>query len=134
MVKLTQSLEHWLFENHKEKLPLIMLGHVELFTAEMEQEYFAWCLTEDGNQYLKGGSKYVEEDPAFWNRTDFDPEPVKHGRWEWEHETWGQLQCSVCKKEALLEKANGDIGMILLYVTSNYCPNCGAKMDLGAEA
>lgn len=58
-----------------------------------------------------------------------EAETVKHGRWECEHETWGKLQCSVCKKEALLEKANGDIGTILLYVTSNYCPNCGAKMD-----
>lgn len=35
MVKLTQSLEHWLFVNHREILPLIML-------------------------YLKGGSKYKE--------------------------------------------------------------------------
>jgi hypothetical protein len=60
-----------------------------------------------------------------------EAEPVKHGRWESEHETWGRLQCSVCKKEALLEEAKGDVGRILLYVTSNYCPNCGAKMDGG---
>ena len=58
-----------------------------------------------------------------------DAVEVVHGRWECEHETWGQLQCSNCKKEALLEKSNGDVGTILLYVTSNYCPNCGAKMD-----
>ena len=49
--------------------------------------------------------------------------------WECEHESWGRLQCSNCKKEALLEKSNGDVGTILLYVTSNYCPYCGAKMD-----
>lgn len=61
MVRLTQSLEQWLWENHRKLLPLIMLGHTELFTEEMEQEYLAWCLTDEGKQYLKGGSKYKEE-------------------------------------------------------------------------
>lgn len=61
-----------------------------------------------------------------------DPESLRpQGEWECEHETWGKMQCSVCKKEALLEKANGDIGQIFLYVTSSYCPNCGAKMKGG---
>lgn len=58
MVKLTQSLEHWLWENHKDKLPLILFGHVELFTEEMNKEYLAWCQTDEGKQYLEGGSKY----------------------------------------------------------------------------
>ena len=61
MVKLTQSLKQWLWENHKEKLPLIMFGHTELFTEEMNKEYLAWCQTEDGKQYLEGGSKYKAE-------------------------------------------------------------------------
>ncbi len=61
MVKLTQSLEQWLWMNHREILPLIMFGHVELFTEEMKQEYLKWCLTDEGKQYLKGGSKYEEE-------------------------------------------------------------------------
>lgn len=61
MIRLTQSLEQWLFENHKDILGLIMLGHTELFTEEMEQEYLAWCLTDEGKQYLKGGSKYKGE-------------------------------------------------------------------------
>ena len=50
MVKLTQSLEHWLFENHKDILPLILFGHTELFTDEMQKEYLEWCQTEDGKQ------------------------------------------------------------------------------------
>lgn len=62
MVRLTQSLNQWLWENHRKSLPLIMLGHTELFTEEMQQEYLAWCLTDDGKQYLKGGSKYKEEE------------------------------------------------------------------------
>lgn len=61
MVRLTQSLSHWLFENYKEKLPLIMFGHLELFTDEMKQEYFAWCKTDEGAKYLKCGSEYKKE-------------------------------------------------------------------------
>lgn len=61
MVKLTQSLRQWLFENHPDKLSLIMFGHVELFTEEMNAEYLQWCQTEEGKKYLKGGSKYKEE-------------------------------------------------------------------------
>lgn len=61
MVRLTQSLQKWLFDNHPDKLPLIMLGHLELFTEEMEKEYLTWCLTKEGRQYLKGGSEYKED-------------------------------------------------------------------------
>lgn len=58
MVKLTQSLEKWLFDNHRNKLALIMLGHIEFMTDEMWREYIAWCKTDEGKQYLKGGSEY----------------------------------------------------------------------------
>ena len=58
MVRMTQSLEHWLFENHKEKFALIMFGHLELFSKEMQEEYLNWCLTDEGKQYLNGGNKY----------------------------------------------------------------------------
>lgn len=61
MVKLTQSLEHWLWENHRDKIPLILFGHVELFTEEMNQQYLEWCQTEEGRSYLKGGANYREE-------------------------------------------------------------------------
>ena len=62
MVKLTQSLEHWLFENHKDKFALIaMFGHVELFTEEMEKDYMAWVGTEEGKKYLEGGEFYDPE-------------------------------------------------------------------------
>ena len=61
MVILTQSLEHWLWENHRDIIGLIMFGHTELFTEKMQKEYFEWCQTDDGKQYLKGGSKYNPE-------------------------------------------------------------------------
>lgn len=61
MVKLTQSLQKWLFDNHKAVLPMIMMGHLELFTRDMQKEYLQWCKTEDGKKYLVGGSCYKEE-------------------------------------------------------------------------
>lgn len=61
MVKLTQSLQHWLWENHRDKLHLILLGHVELLTKDMQKEYIEWCQTDEGKRYLKGGDMYKEE-------------------------------------------------------------------------
>ena len=61
MVRLTQSLEHWLWENHKDKIGLILFGHTELITDEMWYEYVEWCATDDGMTYLKGGSNYKED-------------------------------------------------------------------------
>ena len=60
MVKLTQSLQKWLWDNHREIIGLILLGHTELFTKEMRNEYIEWCKTDDGRKYLKGGSLYKE--------------------------------------------------------------------------
>lgn len=61
MVKLTQSLAHWLFVNHRDIIGLIMMGHIELLTEEMFHEYIEWCKTDEGRSYLKGGSNYKEE-------------------------------------------------------------------------
>ena len=59
-VKLACSLRHWLFANYPDVLPLLLFGHVELFTEEMEQEYLDWCLTDEGKRYLVGGDLYEE--------------------------------------------------------------------------
>lgn len=58
MVRLTQSLFQWLWDNHREIVPLIYFGHTELLTDEMCDEYIKWCKTEEGRKYLKGGSEY----------------------------------------------------------------------------
>ena len=52
-----------------------------------------------------------------------EAEPVKHGRWVWKpiDERISRLFCSVCES---------DDGACETYC---YCPNCGAKMDGGAE-
>ena len=61
MIKLTQSLSEFLFRKDAQLLSLIMFGHTELLTQELYNEYLEWCKTEDGKQYLKGGSKYRED-------------------------------------------------------------------------
>ena len=60
MIELTPSLRKWLWDNHRDKIALIMLGHAELLTNEMWEEYIKWCKTEEGKQYLKGGSMHKE--------------------------------------------------------------------------
>ena len=48
-----------------------------------------------------------------------DVAPVVHGRWYWAED--GHCKCSVCGQYATVKR---------LVVKTNYCPNCGAKMDL----
>ncbi len=62
MFTLTQSLEEWLWKNHKDILGLVVTGHVELITPEMWEAYIEWCKTDEGKQYLKGGSKYRDDE------------------------------------------------------------------------
>ena len=50
-------------------------------------------------------------------RTVKPVDPVKHGKWIEYPISDGMNQCSVCG--------------ILRFGDSNYCPNCGAKMDGG---
>ena len=61
MVKFTQSMSHWLWNNHSDIYGLVLLGHTELITKEMYDEYIKWCQTEDGKQYLEGGTKYKDD-------------------------------------------------------------------------
>lgn len=53
---------------------------------------------------------------CFKSKSDFKEE--KHG--EWIHREDGELACSICHKEALMDE---------IYYQSLYCPACGAKMD-----
>ena len=58
------------------------------------------------------------------------------GEWKLEHETYGKMRCSVCGKECPTERKPDpyeDYQMTDFYITSPFCPNCGAKMKGGAE-
>jgi len=68
-------------------------------------------------------SELIDDAPTF------APESlVKHGRWvEYENEAdKGFHYCSVCRGQAF----NYEDGQKVVEVLANYCPNCGAKMDL----
>ena len=52
--------------------------------------------------------------------TTVDAEPVRHGQWVSECEP--HYECSVCHH------------WFHLYDRTNYCPNCGAKMDGDGDA
>lgn len=75
-----------------------------------------WHETEYQEGYFDGfndGIAEVEEAPAI------EAEPMKHGRWDGPFKVSADdvgYKCSVC----------GEYGVPCW----NYCPNCGAKMDL----
>lgn len=45
MIKMTQSLRHWLFTNYPKEFVMIEFGHLELFTPEMQKEKEAEATT-----------------------------------------------------------------------------------------
>ena len=51
-------------------------------------------------------------------------EPVRHGRWIWADD--GYLRCSECTQKAPITTQYQDEP---IQTATNYCPNCGAKMD-----
>lgn len=69
---------------------------------------------------------------ALRDETDFptiEAEPVRHGRWI-SLEVWFNksiLKCSVCGNTLNMDGVNAGRG------DANFCPNCGARMDGGAD-
>jgi hypothetical protein len=65
---------------------------------------------------------------------DEDYRKQSEGEWKLEHETYGKMRCSVCGKECPTERKPDpyeDYQMTDWYVTSPFCPTCGAKMKSG---
>ena len=77
---------------------------------------------EDARRIYTNGSKLI---PSFRVKQMMEHyAPVRHGRWiEQEKYAFGVMyDCSICDNRIL---DNGH--------SWNYCPNCGAKMDGGAD-
>lgn len=82
---------------------------------------------KNGNEHFINGIESVLEYAE--NLPSADVSPVVHGRWEAMHYEGGILdgtnfdKCSVCGYERIIDDEK-------LKTAFNYCPNCGAKMDL----
>lgn len=86
--------------------------------------------------YMRGTNRYFTVKCDIKSFPTADVAPVVYGRWipvqesemtGWQPELAGRdpicgYVCSVCKEEATFD-CNDE------FVLSNYCPNCGAKMD-----
>ncbi len=78
-------------------------------------------------KYVNADEMLKEYEHSIYDTTDLaemlyympaaDVQEVKHGRWV---NIYGWVHCSVCHQEPPNESN----------IESNYCPNCGALMDL----
>lgn len=60
-----------------------------------------------------------------------DAAPVVHGEWIRDSGTYGKLICSVCSARAGYKRKETKMGYSIYNIhPSNFCPNCGARMDL----
>ena len=69
------------------------------------------------NALYKASSIYAVID----NAPTADVAPVRHGQWEWD--TDDIYRCSNCAEKSHVKEVMG-------HPEWDYCPNCGAKMDL----
>ena len=74
----------------------------------------------DADAITMSGVKILNQFPVA------DVAPVRHGRWEKKR---GLYSCSECGKTCPYDVQADAIE----YWACNYCPNCGAKMDGGAD-
>ena len=81
-----------------------------------------------GNCDIDNVQMWLDEQPTV---CVMNAEPVRHGEWIKAHgmlppEFFGKHKCSLCGHFALSWRIGHE-------ELSNYCPNCGAKMDGGKQ-
>ena len=86
------------------------------------------CDKEHANEHFINGIETVMEYAQ--NLPVADVEPVRHGQWIWHEESF-EYECSNCHCRFDYDKTYElfDHG----FQFANYCPNCGATMDGGAN-
>lgn len=73
-------------------------------------------------KYCRCSNEYCDRQSCpIWKAPAADVAPVVHGRWIEDHD---YLKCAECGVMVKWDFTFFDIG------NWNYCPNCGAKMDL----
>ena len=75
---------------------------------------------QNGSSFCRnrGIADYIAEDISMIPSADVAP--VRHGRWIASHDEF--CSCSICKYPVYVE-----------WNQTKYCPNCGARMDGGAD-
>ena len=80
--------------------------------------------------YMKGTDRYFNVKFDIENFPNADVAPVRHGRWIPLTECANEgVYCSVCKKKVWKSDYAQCSKKSRNKLESNYCPNCGAKMD-----
>lgn len=130
MVKLTQSLQQWLSQYHKDLLSPLLFGHLELFTTELQSEYLSWCQTDEGRKYLTGGSEYKEDegmivDTLFNSISEAiqkqTPKAVEHSATLYRDGTCPSCSNVVSEHEQWGEQT--------VRIENEYCRFCGQHLD-----
>ena len=96
---------------------LIDADEFKMFLEDVRQDYL-----EEDTFSSDFAAKVIEtvQDEYLTNAPTVDAVEVVHGRWEEQYTpngkyvAWDGFYCSICGKQS---------------AKSNYCPNCGAKMD-----
>ncbi len=81
----------------------------------------------DGERYLDTLAEgFTEADDVILSMPTIEAEPVKHGQWRIVFDAYDceMMECSCCGAE-FYDGDNDTVDCL-----HNYCPNCGAKMDL----
>ena len=103
-------------ENGKKVLTMAEYIERETLMRRIKEIHCAECDSYHGVRcracWVDDTLDYIDSEPAA------DVAPVRHGRWIASHDEF--CQCSLCKYP-----------VYAAWNTTNYCPNCGAKMDGG---
>ena len=103
-------------ENGKKVLTMAEYIEREAISEEIRKYYYKnppnFSYGEGFDRGLDRAQRAILDAPAT------DVAPVRHGRWIASHDEF--CQCSLCKYP-----------VYAAWNTTNYCPNCGAKMDGG---
>ena len=84
-----------------------------------ELKDYVFPITE--NNLMGAADAYYRTVHLIDNAPTIDAQPVVHGKWIYKY--MRHSECSNC----------GELRNVYTQICWNYCPNCGAKMDGGAD-